>query len=212
MPERLFVNIENPAPEACVAKPVVIKVGFILIRPSFFSISRSWSREMTEQILFRGLFDRPDRPPKGGTIGAILVIRGVSIWSQGSFDRQSRRDHSQMSLINWLLAPIRYFGFTYGSTNGTLGSPRSSGIVSIKKCSIAPIARIVWDRTWAILAMAIASIAGIAYDSVSIWSPRSSHVLRTIRTIEAIIWNGLYKLDYETSGICRNTTFTHPKP
>ena len=64
--------------------------------------------------------DRPDRPPKGGTIGAILVIRDVSIWSQGSFDRQSRRDHSQMSLINWSLAPTvlriylriyqRYFG------------------------------------------------------------------------------------------------------
>ena len=36
--------------------------------------------------------------------------------------------------------------------------------------------------------MAIASIARIADDSVSVWSPRSSHVLRTIGTIEAIIW------------------------
>ena len=50
-------------------------------------------------------FDRPDRPPKVVTIGTILVVRGVSIWSQGSFDRQSRRDHSQLSLINWSLAP-----------------------------------------------------------------------------------------------------------
>ena len=131
-----------------------------------------------------GHFDSPDCPPKGGMIGAILVIRGVSIWSQGSFDRQSCRDHSQMSLINWSLAPTvlgtylrtyqRYFRVTL--------------IIRDKKCLIAPITRIVWDRTWAILAMAIASIvpiAGIADGSVSIWS---SHVLRTIGMIEAIIW------------------------
>ena len=88
---------------------------------------------------------------KVGWLGRSLRSE-VSIWSQGSSDRQSIRDHSQILLINLLIT----------GTYGTLGLLRSSGKVSTKKCLIAPITRIVWDRIWAILEMAIALIVAIA--------------------------------------------------